>query len=433
MVRKILLAASVIAALFAALIFSGRLPIGGSSQQAPEGTVVMWGVFPDSEMASIIQPFNAQAKTYNISYAYVPPNVFENRLVEALASGQGPDVILAPYQIILSQSSRLYPFPVDSFTEKMYKDAYLDGASVFWTPYGALALPVAIEPMVLFFNRTLLSKHGISAPPAYWDEVTKNSPALTIETTSGGFLESGIALGTETVPYIKDIIMAMIGQLGQVPVLPTYQSDGAIMYDVLVNDPVVLGGDVLPLTSTMRFIMQFSDPLKSTYTWSQFAGNATDQFVAERLAMYIGYAGELPVLRARNPRMDIDMTYLPQMKGYNTFSTGMRLYGIATIRQTKNPSASLSVQAQLGGAAWSPLIAPLVGASPALRGYVNTPGLPEVIKNSLLVTRGWYDIKAQSTDALVGVMISDILSGKEGLVDAVGSFVARFIDLYNRR
>ncbi len=416
----------------AVLIFSGRLPIGGVSQSIV-GDVLMWGVFPDSEMSNIIQPFNAKAKTYRINYIYVGPNDFERKLVEALASGIGPDVILAPYQIILSQQRRIYPFPASNFSETAYKNAYIDGASIFWTPYGALALPVAAEPMVLFFNRTLFSKHGLSTPPKYWDEVTRMVPDLTVINANGNLLESGIALGTYNVPYIKDIVMTIVSQFGQLPVLTQFNNDGSVSFDITADTPITETSPVLPLTSIMRFVTEFSDPLKVTYTWNHLNGDASDVFVAEKLAMYIGYAGELPVLRNRNPKMNIDMTYIPQTKDYGTFSTGLRLYGIATMRQSKNPAGSLAVEAAFAGAEYSPQIAQVVGAQPALREYLDTPGLNEVLKNSLLVARGWYDVNAISTADYMSQMFLGITSGKQGVTDAVDDFVSRMYDLYTKR
>lgn len=433
MLQKILIGGGVLAALIAILIFSGKLPVGGGAQQNAIGDVQLWGVFPSSEMIGIVDAFNAQAKTYRVVYTYVSPETFERTLVEALASGTGPDAILAPYQIILSQQSRIFPFPISSLSEKTFKDGYVDGASVLWSPAGALALPVAVEPMVLFFNRTLFSKHGIVTPPTYWDEVTSIVPSLTIESVQSGFLESGIALGSYTVPYIKDIIMTIVTQLGQVPVLLQYNNDGSVAADVLVNTPLTEGGTVLPLESTLRFMTQFTDPLKATYTWNQFAGNATDLFVAEKLAMYIGYAGELPVLRDRNPKMDIDMTYLPQTRNYNTFVTGMRLYGIAVMRQSKNPTAAFAVESAFAGDTWSTQIAPTVGASPALRGYLASLSSQAVLQKSLLVARGWYDINQQSTGNLVTQMLADIASGRQDVSDAASAFATRMYDVYNRR
>jgi ABC-type glycerol-3-phosphate transport system substrate-binding protein len=430
MLSKILLGIGVFSALFAILIFSGKIPGLNSQKDAPKGEVVLWGTFPETQMNAVIQQFNPQAKTYRVTYREVSERDFNRTLLEALANGTGPDLILAPYQTILAQSSRIYPLPTQALGEKQFKDTFIDGASVFYGQEGALALPVAVEPMVLFYNRTLFSKHGIINPPQYWDEVASNVQKLTLLDQRGQFIESGIALGAPNTPYAKDIIMAIVAQLGQTPVLKQYDGMGKEYLNVIANQPVNGNADVFPLAATVRFFAQFADPTQRTYSWNQFAGNADDAFVAEKLAMYIGYSGELNSLKARNPRADIEMTNFPQTKEYRTFATGMRMYGIATLRSSKNITAALTVEGQFAGSGVAPSLAPIVGGVPALRSFAATPGLNAVLSQGMLVARGWQDRFTEQSTTYIGVMLADILNNRLSVTDAVNTFVSRLQDLY---
>lgn len=432
MLRTILLGAGVFAALLAVLIFSGKLPVGSGKTAKPQGDVVVWGTIPQEKLANLLQTFNGDAQTYRVIYQEVREDMFVQTLVEALASGRGPDMILAPQQIILSQSARLTPFPIASFPEKSFKDMYVDGASLFFTPQGAIAFPVTIEPLVLFYNRTLFSKHGLVNPPGYWDEVVSMVPTLTVKNNREQFLESGIALGASNTPYAKEIIMSVVSQLGQVPVLKQYFQDGSIQASVLANSPVVEGGDVLPLTTVARFFTQFADPTKETYTWNAFSGNADEQFVAEKLAMYIGYSGEYQTLRDRNPRAEFAMTYLPQTRGYTTFATGARIYGVGVLQSSRNPTAAFFVQTAFASGAMAGQIATSIGAVPALRTYASTPGIDPVIGRSMLVARGWYDPYFIQSTGYMTTMISDIVNNRYGVNDATSLFVSRMQDLYSR-
>lgn len=429
MLRNILLGLGVFAALFAVLIFSGKIPIGNSGSQA-KGEVVLWGTIPEEKISQIIQQFNPKAKDYTVFYKEIPEAQFSKTLLEALASGQGPDLIIAPHQLVLSNASRLYPFPTATMSEKSFKSTYVDGASVLWTPQGALALPVSIDPLVLFYNRGLFSKHGIVNPPTYWDEVVTMIPALTIPNNNGGFVESAIALGAPNVAYVKDIVMATVGQLGQLPVMTTYQTDGTVYREVSANKPIMEQGEVLPLATTVRFFSQFADPSKSTYTWSQFGGNADDQFVAERLAMYIGYASELDTLRNRNLKADFDISTLPQTRGYNTFVTGGQMYAIGAIKNSKNLITALTVESQFAGSGIAPALANILGTVPALRSYAGVQGVPEVVAKSMLVAKPWLDSFPVESTNYVASMLSDIINGRMGPTDAAATFVSRLQDLY---
>lgn len=415
--------------MFSVLIFSGKINIGKKAD-GPKGEVQVWGTLPDEDMAPILQTFNPKAKTYAVRYKYVPEQNFEKALLEGLANSQGPDAILVPHQIILSQSDRIYQFPT---SEKNYRDVYVDGASIFSTANGALAIPITVEPMVLFYNRTLFSKHGIINPPASWDELVAVTPALTVH-QGGQFLESAIALGTPSVPYGKDILMAMVTQLGQSPVVRLANQSNEIYYSVQANEPIGEKGDVFPLTATARFFTQFADSGQSTYTWPQSqSADPTDLFVGEKLAMYIGYSGEYQKLRTRNPRGDFQMTTFPQTKNYNTFSMGMRMYAMATLKSTKNPIASLTAASEFSSLAVASQIANITGGVPALRSYAVTPTLDPVIARSMLVAKGWYDRFPTESSAYTATMISDIINFRYGVSDAVTLYIARMRDLYAKK
>lgn len=429
MLRNILLGAGVFAALFAVLIFSGKLPIGNKGEQA-KGEVVMWGTINETAMSRLLQEFNPKAESYRVSYREISESQFNQVLLEALASGTGPDLIIASHPTLLANASRIYTFPIASLSEKAFKDTYVDGASLFFTPSGPIALPVSIDPLVLFYNRTLFSKHGIVNPPTYWDELVNMVPQLTLQDNRGQFIESAISLGAPNTPYSKDIMMATVGQLGQTPVLRQYREDGSAYLSVTANMPVSKESEVVPLATVARFFTQFSDPTKNTYTWSQYAGSAQDQFLAEKLAMYIGYASELGALRARNPKAEIEMSYLPQTRGYNTFTTGGQMYGIATLKTTKNLLTALTVESQFASAGISPAIASAIGAVPALRTYAATQGLSEVVSRSMLIARPWFDSFPVQSMNLAASMLSDIISGRVVPSDAAATFVSRLQDLY---
>jgi predicted amidohydrolase len=106
------------------------------------------------------------------------------------------------------------------------------------------------------------------------------------------------------------------------------------------------------------------------------------------------------------------------------------MYGIATLKSSKNLTAAFTTQAQFAGGVVSPQIASMLGAVPALRAYAATPKLPAVIARGMLVARGWQDRFSGYSTTYTASMISDVLNNRQGVTDAVNSFVARMQDLY---
>lgn len=256
--------------------------------------------------------------------------------------------------------------------------------------------------------------------------------ALTVR-QNGQFVESAIALGTPSVSYSKDILMAMIGQIGQVPVIQNINQAGESTYAIMLNEPVDAKKEILPMVAAARFFTQFGDPGQTTYTWPQSqTADPADIFVSEKLAMYIGYSGEYQKLKARNPRGDFLMTTFPQTRGYNSFVTGMRMYAMATLKTSKNPVASLTVESQFASQAIALQFAAITGGVPATRAYAATPALDPVVARGMLVAKGWIDRYSKDTTAYTNTMISDIINSRYLINDAVLLYVGRMRDLYNK-
>jgi ABC-type glycerol-3-phosphate transport system substrate-binding protein len=434
MFKTILLGAGLFAALIAVLIFSGRIPLGNKADTTPTGDVMVWGTIPQDAMDALLQEINVQTKTYRVDYQEIPEADFSNRLVNALASGSGPDLIIAPYQTLLEQRGRIMPFPSASLPEATFKSVYVDGASVLLTSAGVIGLPISIEPLMLFYNRTLLSQGGIINPPTTWDEVTNVVSSLTKLDSNNRIIQSGLAFGSASnLTTAKDVLMTLVYQLGQTPVIYTYDEKGKEYFDVRADQPIVEDGEVRPLTSALRYFASFADPTKSVYSWNALQPNATEQFSRELLAMYVGYLGDQKALMEKNPRLSFGMKVLPQSKGYKTKVTGMRMYAIAAMKRTTNPFATMTAQGFLAGTTFGPRIAYIAGGVSPVRSVLAKDGsVPPEVVQSALIARGWFDQAPNTTLNYIRLMVNDVVTGKSTPTDSVALFISRMLELYTK-
>lgn len=430
MIKIILPGVAALLALFAFLVFSGKIPIGSNSSKAqgPTGDLEIWGTLPSEAVNPILQDLTNSVKTYTVAYTEIPEADFNDQLTNMLASGRGPDLILAPYQIILAQKDRILSFPYASLPANSYRNAYVDGAAVFLVNDGALALPVSIEPMVLFFNRTLFAKHGIAGTPMTWNDVLDMVPYLTVrDDATGKFLESGIALGATTnIKYAKDILMTLVAELNQRPV--TFESTN---YQVTADTPTPDNPDVHPLTSALQLFTQFSKPRSAVFSWNALQDDSLDRFVSGSLAMYLGYSGEAPLIAKKNGRLDVGIAMFPQAKGYNTHVTSMKLYGLATLKRTTFPTTSLTAQAALAGADYGPAIASAVGGITPLKSILSQDqGLDPSIKTGALVATGWFDTASDISSQYIARMVDDVVTERQEVSDATNDFVNNLQSVY---
>src|SRR5258708_35876802 len=94
------------AAVFGIMVFSGAIPLGSQNNKTGgQGTVVLWGTVSSLKMAPIIENFNLANPTFGVKYVQKYPETFDQDLLEALASGTGPDRFRMPDNGVVSYTN----------------------------------------------------------------------------------------------------------------------------------------------------------------------------------------------------------------------------------------------------------------------------------------------------------------------------------------
>src|SRR3989344_3922213 len=206
----ILLAIFVIAAiagLVAFSLFKGTPPAGGLVE------LEVWGSFPAQAFGSATADLSGDE--FKITYKEISAARFEQELIEALAAGRGPDAVILPSELVVRHSDKIVQIPLETLSERQFKDAFVEAEEAFLPPTGALAVPLAVDPLVMYWNRDRLSAGGVARPPRYWDEVLTSVPKLTLRNRLGQIQISGVSLGEfRNITNAKEIISALFFQSG---------------------------------------------------------------------------------------------------------------------------------------------------------------------------------------------------------------------------
>jgi ABC-type glycerol-3-phosphate transport system substrate-binding protein len=434
MFKYIVTGIGIFSAIFAFLVFSGKLPIGkGSEEKKAVGSLTMWGTLPREDVSVVLNQMNIDEKTYSISYEEIPEQKFQEVLVAALADGTGPDMILADYKVILAQRQRLLPFPFTSFPVNDFKNSYVDGASIFLVSDGILAFPVTIEPMMMFVNRDTLSKNTIATAPEYWDEILGMAPQITGRDQSGKLVSYGVGLGTfSNIVHAKEIIMGLVRLLGQEPVI--VDANGTPSF--IGNNPLTQDSVVLPFREGIKLFTQFSDPSKESYSWNSFTGSSDKEaFTAGKLALYFGFSGEAKEIAQKNERLNFYMSPFPLARGYPNKANSMKMYGVAVLKRTKSELVltAYTAQSTLANSKYSTSVANNTGKLSPIRSVISAnQDLDSGLKSSILVTRGWYDVKEDVSTDLLKIAVDDIVSGKKTPSRSAEDFESSLNDIYAR-
>lgn len=425
----------IMAAIFAFLMFSCKLPIGCTkANNTFVGTLNMWGTLPTDEVQDVVSQMGIDAKTYSITYTEIPEADFESKLVDSLANGEGPDLILADYKTLIAQKSRILPFPYTSFPATDYKNSFIDGASIFLSSDGIVAFPVTVEPLMMFVNRDIISQNGIATAGVYWDDIVASMSSLSKRDKTGKLIQYGAGLGaTDNVTNMKEIIMSLITVLGGEPVSIMQGGDVRFTGNQTLSDT----SQVRPLREALKLYSQFSDPNKDSYSWDNYTGTFDkDAFIQGKLAYYFGFSGEGKEIAEKNERLNFYMTNFPRARGYDTKATTMRMYGVAVMKRTPQNLVMTAYNAQstLANSNYGTRIVRGSNKQSPIRSVISgDTTLDAGIKSSILVARGWYDFKHEQSTALLSKSITDLVSGQKTVTQSADSFVDSFNSLYGAR
>ncbi len=123
------------------------------------------------------------------------PDTFDHDLLEALAAGTGPDMFFISDDLAYKYSNKIFTIPYTSFPINTFKSNYVGAGEVFLTSKGVLAFPLTVDPLMMYYNRSMLDANGIVYPPSYWDEFGNLVPLLTKKDSKGMITKSAVALG----------------------------------------------------------------------------------------------------------------------------------------------------------------------------------------------------------------------------------------------
>ena len=406
-------------AVFGIFVFSGAIPIGNNNEPGALGTVVLWGTVRAETMAPLLEEFNLANPAFILRYVQKSAESFDQDLLEALATGTGPDIFFLPDDLAFHYADKIFTIPYQSYPLASFKENFAGAGEVFLTSRGVLAFPVSIDPLVMYYNRSMLDSSGVIYPPAFWDEVPALVPTITKKDNSNKIIKSAVALGHfSNVVHAKDIISALFLQAGNSIVS---ERDGVF------NSALNVSGQTSNLASILKFYTDFADPNKNVYSWNKSFPNSNDAFSREDLAFYFGYASELPSLVNRNPNQNFLAAPLPQIRNANFKATASRVTGIAILSASKNFNTAFTAAGLLSTGDFASKFAIATGVAPARRDLLqvkpNDAYFP-IFYSSALYGRSWLDPSPKDTDDIFRRMIDGVLSNSlspEGAISDASS------------
>jgi len=290
-----------------------------------------WGVWEETaNVASLINAYQTIHPNIKIKYKKFRYEEYESELTKAWLEQRGPEIFSIPstqlrqYQSLIKEmpDSMRIPFvemkgtikqeptivikTVAGLTPKKVQELFVptvyDQVVIDNEIYG---LPLSVDSLALYYNRDLLNSAKIPLPATTWAELIEQVKELTTFDNNGNILQAGIALGSATnIPRATDILALLMMQ------------NGAQMTDeynnITFNQPPPGQGKFYPGKDALEFFVNFIDPTKEVYSWAEDKPDALEMFTSGKLAYFIGYSYQAPIIKSQSPKLNFNIAPMLQ-------------------------------------------------------------------------------------------------------------------------
>ena len=386
--------------------------------------VEIWGTLDETVILQTIRSIaDGEDDFSSVDYIQKDPRSFEDELVNAIAENRSPDAIVLMHEDLVTYRPKLQPIPYESFSERMIKDNYIDGAEVFALSDGLYAIPFAVDPLVMYWNRDIFSAGGQALPPATWESLTDITQQLTLRDATRNILQSTVAFGEFTnVINAKQSLLMLLLQSGSRMIEETDRG-----YVVMVDE--VRGESALrPLNAALQFYVEFSNANSPLYSWNRSQPDDLTAFLAEELALYFGFGSEVLRISERNPNFNFDSAAVPQGAGATVKRTYGQFYGLALLQSSPNPQGTYRALLRLTQPDVTAAVSERLGLAPTERNTI-AAGAPnahrQTVLNQALISYGWLDPDKEESSITFETMVNDVVSNRLNVSNAASDAVRR--------
>lgn len=411
------------------LLATAKVRVVGPVGTVNFGTVSIWGTLPQEAVDKVLAKAAETNEYYgNVSYRYFAPEEFEFNLLKALADGRGPDLVLTSHEKLVEMRGWIQPVSYESFPIRDIRNNYIDGAEIFALSDGLYGYPVAVDPIVMYWNRDILASAGYLDAPVTWEALINTMfPNLIIRDFDRTIRRSVLAFGEfGNVRNSFGVLSTLLLQGGTKGVYEGGVND----YNIALHSA---SDGANPLRISVDFYTRFSKPSNSLYSWNRSLPEDRNMFISEDLAFYFGYGSEGRVIEKINPNLNFDIAEVPQGAASTIRRTYGKFYAVSLLKSSDNKNGAARVMLDLGGAGWSEVIANNSNMAPVYTALV-TAGSNDtygrIYYKSAGIAYGWLNPDVARSKQIFETMARDInenrRSASEAADDAIGRLSAEY-------
>lgn len=385
----------------------------------------VWGTFDEAEVRMITEAYTEVQGNVKIKYQKFSEANYEKALLNAFASGTGPDIFLMRNRWLPKELGKIVPAPQDKMTAAqvqalfptVVEQDFVSGARVY-------ALPLYLDTLVLLYNKNIFDQNAVTKPPATWQEFQNLIPSLRSISRTNQILKAGAAIGgsTKTIGPAVDLLHLLMMQ------------NGTPMMNAQKTSPAFIAEDKgAPGVAAMNFYLQFANAGSPYYTWNDNQENDVDTFASGNMAMMFGYQRTIPKIREKSPFLTIGVQPMLQPSGSELHVNYADYWGFAVSRASREAATAWDfVIFATTNVKNARAYMEFTGRPPALRVLVNERlNDPElgVFARQALTARSWYQADDVEITEIFSRAITRVLTGQANVLTALKESEAQVTQL----
>ncbi len=421
--QKIILGAATILGTIIILMFAGIIPGLTSPENLKQAKLEMWGVA--DRQSAFEESFSAFSKLHpNVSIRYTEKNIdtYENDLVNSLAAGKGPDIIMLHNTWLPKHYDKLASLPTTKFKMEDLRNIFPRVVEQDFAPNEVIyGLPLYIDTLALLYNQDIFDNKAIAVIPKTWEEV--QAAILKIRVLQKNNLKlAGVAIGTgKNINRGSDLMSLLMLQTGTEMTTKDFTR-------------ATFAGKGL---KSLDFYTKFADPKYKYYTWNSKMPNSIEAFANGQVAMIFNYASNFRHIKEKNPFLRIGVGAMPQPSNNDTRVDFPNYYGLSVALSSKNQDAAWDfIKFLTANAGQSAKYLQTAKHPPALRSIINTElGDDEagIFAKQALTARSWPQIDSAAVDNIFSDMIETSVTGTLTKLQAIQKAENTLSELMDKR
>lgn len=420
--KKIVLLVMAFAAFILGSAFGLKSCGDQQKQEAAPINLTYWRLWDERDTFSpLIEAYQKENPNVTITYRKLTLNEYEKAIIDALASGKGPDIWTIHNTWLPKHLDKLEPAPESLLNLTDYQNTFVEVASNdFVNDNKVYAIPLSVDTLALYYNKDFFNTAFIVAPPANWNEFEEDVIKLTKTDELGQISKSAVAMGSAgNVNRAPDILSLLMLQNGTEMV---NAGRSAATFNLSAENRQ--GEAYFPGLQALKFYTDYANPKKEVYTWTPTNTSSIEAFIGEETAMMFNYSYQAATIRAKAPKLNFGIARVPQIKDSTKEVNYANYWAEVVSKSSPNKEEAwkfLTFLAKKENAKNYAEITKRPGArKDVLKDQLDNPEL-KIFATQALTAKSWFQIDSAAVDNIFNKMIETVVLGENEPEDALSS------------